>query len=165
MLSGMTLQPPGAYGPAQPYAPPVPPPSPAGRWQPHRIDPLPGTQYGLVQLRVEPLTSGLAISSLIAGIGSIVVSLVVVCGGLSGAHAGWGAWFAGAFALLSVLAGGGAVVVGAIARRQIRRSGQPGQVRFTGRGVAIAGTVCGSVGVGMSLLGLVLAFVAGLASS
>jgi hypothetical protein len=142
-----------------PYSAPVPPPPPSGRWQPERVDPVPGTEFALVQLRVEPLTSGLAIGSLLAGIAAILVSLLVFCFGLTGAQAGWGALVAGAFTLLSVIGGVGAIVVGLVARRQIRRSGGSGQVRFTGRGIAAAGISCGAAGAGISLAALVLAMV------
>jgi hypothetical protein len=146
----MTQPPP----PLSPYSAAVPPPPPAGRWLPQRIDPLPGTEFGLVQLRVDPITSGLGIGSLIAGLGSILASLLVLCFGLAGAEEGWGGWVSGAFAVPAVLVGGGAVTLGLVARRQIRRSGQTGQVRFTGRGLAIAGISCGAVGAGIALLSL-----------
>jgi hypothetical protein len=138
------------------YPAAVPPPPPAGRWLPQRVDPLPGTEFGLVQLQVSPITSGLAIGSLIAGLGSILVSLLVLCFGLAGSSAGWGGWVAGAFTVLGVAVGGGAVTLGLVARRQIRRPGQTGQVRFTGRGLAIAGISCGAGGVGIALVSLAL---------
>lgn len=157
----MTQQPAAAPFPPPPPSDPapvaVPPPPPAGRWQPDRIDPMPGTEFGLVRLRVEPITSGLAIGSLIAGIGAVFVALLVFCFGLAGAEADWGGWVSGAFTLLSVTIGGGAAGVGLVARRQIRRSGQPGQVRFTGRGLAIAGISCGLTGLGIAVLALALA--------
>src|SRR5918912_706536 len=103
-----------------PYPAPVPPPPPSGRWQPERVEPVPGTEFALV-------------------------SLLVLCFGLAGAQAGWGALVAGAFTLLSVIGGAGAIVVGLAARRQIRGSGSSGQVRFTGRGIAVAGISCGAV--------------------
>jgi hypothetical protein len=155
MLSDMT-QPPSSA----PYHPaPVPPPPPSGRWQPARVDALPGTEFGLVQLRVEPITSGLAIGSLIAGIGAILVSLLVLCFGLWGSSGGWGSWVSGAFTLLSVAAGVGATAIGLVARRQIRRSGQVGQVRFTGGGLAIAGISCGAAVAGIALIALTLTLV------
>jgi hypothetical protein len=150
----MSQQPPGSYGPPRPSPPPA-----AGRWQPERIDPVPGTEFGLIQLRVEPLTSGLSIGSLIAGIAAILVSFLVLCFGLAGLEEGWGGWVSGAFALLSVVAGGGAVAVGLTARRQIRRSGRAGRARFTGTGVAVAGISCGAAGAGIALVSLVLALV------
>jgi hypothetical protein len=125
---------------------------------------VPGTEFGLVQLKVEPITSGLAIGSLLAGIAAIMVSLLVLCFGLLGAEGDWGALVAGAFTLLSVVGGGGAVALGMAARRQIRRSGQTGQVRFTGRGLAIAGISCGATGAGIAALSLGLALVLQLSS-
>ena len=151
----MTAPPPGPpYAAAQ-----VPPPPPDGQWQPSRVDPVAGTEYGLLQLRVAPATSGRAIGSLIAGIGSILASVLVLCFGLAGAGDGWGGWVAGAFSLLSVLIGGGAVALGLIAVRQIRRSGADGRLRFTGRGAAVAGISCGAAGAGIALLSLVLTLV------
>lgn len=138
-----------------PQGPPGPPPPPEdGRWQPARIDPVGGTEYGLVQIQVPPVVSGQATGAMIAGIGSIVVSLLVFCFGSAGAAAGWGGLVAGAFTLLAVLIGGGAVAAGLIASRQIRRSGRDGMLRFTGRGQAIAGISCGATGVGIALLSL-----------
>jgi hypothetical protein len=61
--------------------------------------------------------------------------------------------------VLAVLAGGGAVAVGLLATRQIRRSAEPGRIRFTGRGRAVAGISCGGAGAGIALLGLALTLV------
>jgi hypothetical protein len=161
--------PPPSAPPAQQYPAPIPParvaPPPAsGRWQPERVDALPGTDFGLVQLRVLPITSGLAIGSLIAGIGCVLVSFLVLCFGVMGADGGWGGWVSGAFTLLAVIFGAGAVALGLVARRQIRRSGHTGQVRFTGGGMAISGLVCGCAGAGIALLSLALALVLQLSS-
>jgi hypothetical protein len=120
---------------------------------------VPGTEFGLIQLRVEPITSGLAIGALVAGIAAILVSVLVLCFGLLAARLGGGAWVPGAFALLAVVVGAGAIALGLVATRQIRRSGQVGQVRFTGRGVAVAGIACGAVGAGIALVSLALALV------
>lgn len=46
-----------------------------------------------------------------------------------------------------------------LAMRQIRRSGEPGRVRFTGRGLAISAIACGGSGAGISLLALLLGLV------
>jgi len=93
-----------------PFLPPaVPPPPPDGRWRPERVDPVAGTEFGLVRLRVAPVASGVATGSLMAGIASILVSFLVLCFGLAGSSDNWGGWVAGAFALLGVLFGGGAV--------------------------------------------------------
>jgi hypothetical protein len=153
--AGVGLRPAGV-----PFLPaPVPPPPPDGRWVPERVDPVAGTEFGLVRLQVQPVASGLATGSLIAGIGSTLVSFLVLCFGLVGSSAGWGGWVAGAFALLGTLFGGGAAALGVIAIRQIRRSGEPGRMRFTGRGRAIAGISCGAAGAGISLVSLALGLV------
>ena len=138
-----------------PQAPPPPPED--GRWRPARVDQVGGTEYGLVQIQVPPVVSGLATGAMIAGIGSILVSFLVLCFGSAGASAGWGGLVAGAFTLLAVLIGGGAVAVGLTANRQIRRSGRDGMLRFVGRGQAIAGIVCGLTGAGIALLSLLFA--------
>lgn len=159
----MTQQPgPGApLPPTGPYPgpPAVAPPPADGRWEPARIEPVAGTEYGLVQLRVHPISSGLATGSLIAGIASVLVSVLVLCFGVIAAQESWGGWVAGAFTLLAVLAGGGAVTLGLLARRQIRDSGREGRIRFTGRGTALAGVSCGLAGAGIALLCLVLGLV------
>ncbi|MFI1993246.1 hypothetical protein [Actinoplanes sp. NPDC020271] len=131
------------------------PPQPASGWETERVDVVSGTPFGLVQLRVVPITSGLAIGSLIAGIAAILVSLLAICFGFTTG----GPWVGGAFTLLSVLAGGGAITAAVLAIRQIRRSGEPGRVRFTGRGLAISGIACGGSGAGISLLALLLGLV------
>jgi len=135
-------------------APPLPKASES--WRPERIEPVPGTEFGLVQLKVAPITSGLAVGALIAGIASILVSMLVLCFGLVGSSEGWGGAVAGAFALLGVLVGGGAVGLGLTARRQIRGSGQAGRVRFAGGGLAVAGISCGAAGLGIAVLVLLL---------
>jgi hypothetical protein len=140
-------------------APGVLPPRSSELWTPERIEAVPGTEFGLVQLRVTPITSGLAVTAMIAGIASILVSTLVLCFGIAGADDGWGGWVAGAFALLSVLFGGGAVGVGVAARRLIRRSGRDGRVRFTGNGIALAGIWCGGSGMGIAVLTLLLVVV------
>ncbi|GLY00816.1 MULTISPECIES: hypothetical protein [Actinoplanes] len=150
------------YGPPQQYAP-APPPPPSAGWELERVDPVAGTGFGLAQLRVVPITSGLATGSLIAGIASILVSFLVACFGLAGASEGWGGWVAGAFTLLAVLACAGAVAAGAIALRQIRRSGGPGRVRFTGRALALSGIWCAAIGGGIALLALTLSLLMQLA--
>ncbi|BBH65991.1 hypothetical protein ACTI_26760 [Actinoplanes sp. OR16] len=156
----MTQPPQSFYGPPpQPYYGPPPVAPPSAGWELERVDALGGTGFGLAQMRVVPITSGLAIGSLVAGIGSILVSVLALCFNAVGASDGWGVWVGGAFTLLSVLAGGGALAAGLTAQRQIRRSGQTGRVRFTGRGVAIAGICCGAAGAGIGLVGLLLGLV------
>ncbi|WP_320066604.1 hypothetical protein [Micromonospora sp. RTGN7] len=121
---------------------------------------MPGTPFGVVHLDVPPVTSGLAVGSLVAGIASVLISFLVIC---LGATAGsQGAWAAGVFAVLGVLAGAAGVVTGLLGTRQIRRPAPPPAVRFTGRGLAVAGISCGAAGLVLSLLGLGLALLLGL---
>jgi len=100
-------------------------------------------------VKVPTVTSGLAIGSLIAGIASIGVALGMVCLGLAGASAGWGALVAGAFAILSLLLGIAAVAFGRSAKRTIRASAGS----MSGAGIATGGMTCGWIGVGLSVLG------------
>ncbi|GAA4687872.1 hypothetical protein Prum_034740 [Phytohabitans rumicis] len=125
---------------------------------------MPGTPFAVVHLNVPPVTSGLAVGALVAGIGSVLVSLVVSCFGLLGAQDGWGAWVAGAFALISGLAGAAAVALGMLGLRQIRRAAPPPAVRFTGRGLAIAGIVCGATGLAITVIGFAASLAIQLAS-
>jgi hypothetical protein len=144
--------------PAAPY--PGPPPGarrtgaqPAGALpRPVRVDPVPGTNFGVAYPGVPPTVSGLAIGAMVAGIGSVLVATLVFCFGLAGAQATWGVLVAGAFAVLAGLVGAAAVVSGLVAVRQIRRSAGA----WTGRGMAVAGVSCGA-GVGLTILGFVLA--------
>ncbi|GFJ79020.1 hypothetical protein [Phytohabitans houttuyneae] len=129
------------------------PPPPREAWlAPQRVEAVPGTNFAVVHLNLPPSTSGLAVGSLVAGIGSVLVSFVVACFGVVGASAGWGAWVAGAFAMIAGLAGGAAVVLAVLGMRQIKRA--VSGIRVTGRGVAIAGLVCGAVGLGLTALGV-----------
>ncbi|RKN44335.1 hypothetical protein [Micromonospora endolithica] len=114
-----------------------------------------GTPFGIVHLDVPPVSSGLAVGSLVGGVVSILVSFLVICVGLVGGDGG--VWAAGAFTLLGALTGAGAVVAGLLAMRQIRRPVTPPAVRFTGRGLAVAGVGCGAAGVLLSLVGVGLA--------
>jgi hypothetical protein len=123
-----------------------------GQWRPGRVDAVPGTSFGVVQLQIAPLTSGMAVGALTAGIAGILVSLLVLCFGLVGSAEGWGAWVAGAFTVLGGLTGGAGVGLGMAGLRQIRRSGRPGRIQFTGRGIAIGGIACGATGLGISVL-------------
>lgn len=134
--------------------PPVPPQPRSGRWKPSRVDAVPGTGYAVVHLEIAPVTSGLAVGALLAGVAALIVGFIELCLGIAGARNGWGAWVAGAFTVLGLVTGGGGVGLGLAALRQIRRSGQPGLIRFTGRGPALAGVWCGGIGLGICLLSL-----------
>ncbi|WP_203997247.1 hypothetical protein [Micromonospora lutea] len=123
---------------------------------------MPGTPFAVVHLDVPPVTSGLAVGSLVAGITSILVSILVICVGAIGGGTN-GAWAAGAFAALGGLTGLGAVLAGLLGMRQIRRPAPPPAVRFTGRGLAIAGISCGGTGVLLCLVGVGLALLSALA--
>jgi hypothetical protein len=134
------------------------PPPPREAWRPpRRVEMVPGTTFGVVHLDVPPVTSGLAIGALTVGIASIVVSLLVACFGVAGANGGWGGWAAGAFAVLGSLLGLAGIVLGVLARRQISRAAPTAALRFTGRGLAVAGLSCGAVGLGCTLLGFAAA--------
>jgi hypothetical protein len=138
---------PGYGGGHQPTAPgQIPMPRLPGI---NRLQPVGGTPFAYAYVRVPPVTSGLAIGSLTAGIASIAVALGMVCLGLSGAHDGWGALVAGAFAILSILLGGAAIAFGRSATRMIRRAAGA----TSGSGMASAGMICGWVGVGLSVMG------------
>ena len=147
---------PGTAPPAgYPYLPlpPLPPPLPGGvpRLRPVRIDPVPGTSFGIAIPALNPTVSGLAVGSMVAGIGSILVSLIVVCSGISRNSSG--VLVGGAFAALAATVGLGALGAAFAALREIR--GSAGQV--TGRGLAITGLACGAAGFGLAVLGMLLA--------
>jgi hypothetical protein len=166
-------RPPGWVTPGyQPAYPPPPPPPPPPSYHatgypppppvvmagsgPVPVSAVPGTAFGIVYPAVPPTASGPAVGSLVAGIASCLVSLIVSCFGIAGAQPGWGAAVSGAFAILATFLGLGAIGFGVGALRQVRR--EAGALR--GRGLALAGISCGAVGLGITLLAMLLAFVA-----
>ncbi len=149
-----------AYPPPLAGPPPAPPQAGPPLAGPVRIEPVEGTDFGLAYARVAPVRSGPAIGALIAGIGSILVSLVEICLGLAGSTRGWGALVSGAFAILSFLLGLGAAGLGTSARRAIKRA----EGVIDGGGIAFAGLVCGLTGMVLAVFGFastLLATVAG----
>jgi hypothetical protein len=148
-----------SQGPQDGYRPsPRPPVRPAVTLpNPVAFEAVAGTPYGVAIVGVAPTTSGPATASLVTGIASIPVSLVVGCFGAVGAQNGWGPIVAGAFAVLAAFLGLAALLLGRAGVRQIRRGS--GWSTVTGRGLAIAGMICGAVG----LLLTVLLFVGSLA--
>jgi hypothetical protein len=120
--------------------------------QPTRIEVLPDAPFGLAILPAPSAVSGVAIGSMAAGIGSLLVSGVVWCFGLMGAQEGWGGLVSGAFCVLAVLLGIGAVGLGWAGLRQIRR----GRVS-RGRGFAITGIICGGAGILLAAAGVAVA--------
>ncbi|NNJ63633.1 MAG: hypothetical protein HKP61_22425 [Dactylosporangium sp.] len=113
-----------------------------------RVDPVPGTPFGVAFLRVPRIPSGAAIGGLVAGIASVLISFVTGCFGVA---VGQGVLIGGAFAILAVALGGGGIGLGLVGLRQTRRD--PGQV--TGRGMAIAGMSCGGGGVLLTVLAMI----------
>ena len=109
-----------------------------------------GTPFGVAIVGVAPTASGPATASLVTGVASVLVSFVVVCFGTLGARNGWGPIVAGAFAVLVAFLGAAALWLGRVGLRQIRRSA--GWSTVTGRGLAIAGTICGGVGLLFTVL-------------
>ncbi|GAA0915873.1 hypothetical protein Vau01_061830 [Virgisporangium aurantiacum] len=150
-----------APGPAGPLPrPPGPQPRPDTRGGPVRVEPVPGTEFGLAIGSIPPTFSGQATGSLVAGIGSIAVSLAVGCFGIVGGPDGWGVLVSGAFAILAGLLGLAAVGLGLVAVRLIKAS----RGRFAGRGVAISGIVCGGTGVVLTAGGMLIALAATVAA-
>jgi hypothetical protein len=139
---------------AVPSAPPRPSsPGPAGGQV--RVDPVAGTPFGVAYVTVPPTVSGLAAGSLVTGIASIVLGIVIGCLGVTGVQSSEGPIVAGAFAVTAALLGFAGLGLGFAAVRQIRSS--PGRV--SGRGVGIAGMTCGGTGVLFTMGGLALALV------
>jgi hypothetical protein len=149
------------YQRPEPYQRPVVIPPGVGLPRPVAVQAVPGAPFGVAIVGVAPTTSGPAVASLVTGVGSILVSFVVSCFGAVGANGGWGPVVSGAFAALAALVGVAAIVLGAIGRRQMRRSVDWGATR--GGGMAVAGMICGAVGLLLAVFGVVLAI--GLAAS
>jgi hypothetical protein len=148
---------PPQYPPQHPaqYGPPVPqlPPSPAAVPS-MRVDIVQGTPFGVAYPLVASTPSGPSIGSLVAGIASILVALFAACLGVSGSEGGWGPAAGGAFTALAVFLGLGGVGLGVYGMRQIRNAGRA----VTGKGMAVTGVVLGSVGAGLGVFALLLAF-------
>lgn len=147
-------------------SPPGGTPAPREAWdRPTRIEPLPGTPYGLVIYGMPRTVPGPAVASLVAGIAGLVVALVVGCIGLAAASDAAAAWVAGAFAVLSAFLGGGGLWLGLTALRRTRRTrlmpGPGGEVG--GRGLAISGLVCGACALGITVLAMPVAVALALA--
>jgi hypothetical protein len=117
-----------------------------------------GSPFGVALVEVRATPNGLAVASLITGVAAILVSFVVAFFALAGASSGWGAPVAGAFAVLALFAGGAATWLGAAGLERIRRGVAWGPVR--GRGVALAGLICGLVGVALAGLFMLVAIAA-----
>ncbi|MBF9131439.1 hypothetical protein I0C86_21105 [Plantactinospora sp. S1510] len=134
---------------------------------------MPGTPFGLVYLDVAPVTSGPAVAALVTGIASVLVAFAAGCLGLLGRNGDWGGWAAGAFAVLAGLLGIVGVLLGEPGRRQTGAAGaapRPGArrrpvawppvaegappVRYSGHGLAVAGLICGGVGLALTVLAL-----------
>ena len=144
----------GPYGPPPPYGTPPQyatyPYAGPGLPPPVAVETVDGTPFGVAIVPVPPTSSGQASASLVSGVASLLVSLVVSCFGYLGASSGWGPIVAGAFAVLAGCAGGAAVALGAIGLRQGRRGG------VTGRGLAVAGITCGTVALLITVLAVVV---------
>jgi hypothetical protein len=119
------------------------------------VEPVPGTPFAVAYLQVPKATSGPAIGSLVAGIGSLLVMLLVGCLGLIAAQASVGAQVGGAFAVLATAMGVAGVALGVVGLRQTRAAA------IGGRGMAISGIACGAAGVALSLLIVLLLAAAG----
>jgi hypothetical protein len=111
--------------------------------------------YGVAIVGVAPTTSGPAVASLVVGVGSILVSLVVFCWGAVGADGGWGPVVAGAFAVLAGLVGVAAIVLGRVGYRQIKRAVDWGATK--GRGMAVTGIVLGALGLVLTVVAVLTA--------
>jgi hypothetical protein len=163
---------PSPYGGYPSPYPPAPPPYPYGQYPygggypppPRRrvglprataVAPVVGTPFGVALVEVRPTTSGPAVASLVAGIGSVLVGFVVILFAATGAEQGWGPAVAGAFAALATMVGVAAIGLAVAGLRRIRASAAWGPIR--GRGVAIAGLVCAAVGIVITALTMLAA--------
>jgi hypothetical protein len=147
------------------YQPPVAPPREAMR-RPVRIEPVPGTPYGLAIYDSPPAIAGQAIGALLAGIAAVLVSFVVSCAGLGAAaaagndqSAGWGPLVGGAFTVLAGFLGLAGIGLGLVGIRRTRPGLRADGHRIRGRGLAIAGVACGAVGLTIAVCSLGFAIV------
>jgi hypothetical protein len=146
--------------------PPQAAPAPREAWdRPTRVEPLPGTPYGLVIYGTPRVVAGQAVASLAAGIAGLAVALVVGCLGLVAASEAGAAWAAGAFAVLAAFLGGAGLWLGLVAMRRTRRlRGQPVPgSEVAGRGLAISGLVCGAGALAITVLAMLVGVLLALA--
>ena len=152
------MQPPSAQSwgrPAysqQPYPPWMPPGYQYAVHWPAAAIPAPAVVDGfiLLQPRLKPIPSGVAIGSLVAGIGGSIAALP---GLFSAAFSPWAGL---TFFMLSALLGTGSIALGVHARRQIA-SASGG---ISGRGVGLSGLVLGIVATSMAALTGLIALIA-----
>jgi hypothetical protein len=123
--------------------------------RPVAVAPMPGTAYAVALVEVGPTVSGPAVASLVTGVGSVLVSFVVVFFAAIGATSGWGPAVAGAFAILATLLCVAALSLRRAALRRIRSSAAWGATR--GRGMAVTGLVCGLIGLGLTVITMLVA--------
>jgi len=122
------------------------------------VAPVPGTPFGVALVEVTPTSSGPATASLVTGIASILVASITGCFAAVGANPGWGAAVAGAFAVLAGLAGAAAIWLASVGLRRTRPvPGGLGWGAIKGRRMAVAGLVCGLVGIVVTVLIMVAA--------
>ncbi|BCJ37888.1 hypothetical protein Athai_53910 [Actinocatenispora thailandica] len=145
-------QPPG-YPPAGGYGAPPPAagygaPQPAGYGAPPQPGlppggyavPPPTPQYGVMLPASKPPNSGLAIGAMVAGIAGCAISITGLC-----------SWI---LSVPAILAGGAGLVLGIIARKNLTSTS--GRTEQTGSGMAMAGIVCGAIGAGLGLIGVII---------
>lgn len=149
------------------YQPPVAPPPKEALRRPVRIEPVPGTPYGLAIYDSPPAVAGQAIGALLAGIAAVLVSFVVSCAGLAAAGsasedqpAGWGPLVGGAFTVLAGFLGLAGIGLGLVGIRRTRPGLLAAGQRIGGRGLAIAGLTCGAVGLTIAVCSLGFAMLA-----
>lgn len=166
---------------------PVAPPPQESVRRPVRVEPVPGTGYGLAIVGAPAATSGPSVGALLAGIASVLVSLLVSCFGLvelaatEDGQRGTGVLVGGAFAVLAGFLGCAGIGLGVAGMRQTKagRRGRPTAPGWpqppppaeaaapdgpvAGRGMAIAGLVCGAVGLGIAVCAIGVAGLAALA--
>lgn len=130
------------------------PPNQAPAFRPVRVESLPGTEFGVAYLGVPPTVSGLSVGSLVAGIASLALGLLLGCIGLFSLGSDSGPIVAGAFAILTAFVGAGGVGLGIVSLRQTRSASS----RLRGRHLGTAGVICGGLGVLSAVGGLLFAF-------
>jgi hypothetical protein len=117
------------------------------------VAPVPGTAFGVALVEVRSTASGPAVASLVSGVISILLSLVVLYFASADGPA-----VAGAFAILTLLVSAASVGLAGAGLRRIRRSAPWGAAR--GRGIAVAGMACGAVGFAGTVLIMLVDLVA-----
>jgi hypothetical protein len=102
--------------------------------------PAPTPQYGVMLPASKPPNSGLAVGAMVAGIAGCAIAIGGFCSLI--------------ISIPVILAGVAGLVMGIIARKSLTTTS--GAADQSGAGMALAGIICGAIGAGLGVIGLII---------